>query len=779
MADQFSIGGVPLDPKRVTKPVLREMYKSIKNAEPGQGKEEALAAIEQLGKTGEIPLETYEKVNSFRKEVFTEFKSDKDRMWNTWKSNGKNWKDPVITQARQEMGVGGAFLIADQRLQTVFRESTALSAVQALAGGSFGPAGLVAGYAAYANDREWNKEAEIKTQALVETYKAYQAGDSPMITKGNSVKQVHREELWPALTGLVKEATQAAKDGVKGHAITYQSYEVTSPEVVGELANAGKAGVPIRMNMDIGRLSYPSKDQDGNQYFDVDDIPHKARTGLQLMAVEGADIAVSYFPANRELGDPENLMHRKVMRSGDKVLMSGMNANSGSGENIDAGYIIEGPAAAKYTANVRRDIATSSGAGIEDIWGAEHFEKFTSADLRMGNRGVTALLDSLGGPSPAGQDLPKTKTLGDLEALAAKAGVDLKTMFEIPAADYERIMGGIAAGEGKVSLSAEGKEKLKELLGKTLAATQTEKNIKALADIDLPSDKAVGETRVDIADVPAEREVLILNAVHEAEEFIYLPGFVVTRAVAGAIVAKKREMEAAGKKLDIKIIADSGIYPDGGSPNSWGVNFFEDNGIDVKWSKLTRTGWHDRKIHAKQLLTDKGEIAGSTNFTKKGLRENWETSAYVHFDPKDEASIQLREDSKKQFLDLYDNDAYKLSATDVAAYDNRFAPAVGKDWIIDQERNRSTKSILKDLEAYEIETGKMVEGFMKDADYKAKYDALFAKGYSEGDSAIMAAEQHFGVKEFRAMRENLPSNQELIKAEKRIADWKAKYGDRE
>jgi hypothetical protein len=29
------------------------------------------------------------------------------------------------------------------------------------------------------------------------------------------------------------------------------------------------------------------------------------------------------------------------------------------------------------------------------------------------------------------------------------------------------------------------------------------------------------------------------------------------------------------------------------------------------------------------------------------------------------------------------------------------------------------------------------------------------------------------------MREKLPSNQELIKAEKRIADWKEKYGDRD
>lgn len=773
MADQFSIGGIPLDPRRITKPALRDMYKAIKNAEPSEGKDEALAAVEQLGKTGELPKESFAQIDSYRKEVFKEYQADKDRMWETWKSNGRNWKDPAVTQARQEMGVGGAFLMADQKLQAAYREGTALAAVQALAGGSFGPAGLVAGYAAYANERSWNRSAETKTQALVETYKTFQSGDSHMITEGNSVKQVHREQLWPALTGLIKEATQAAKDG-KAHPITYQSYEVTSPEVVGELANASKAGAKVRANMDIGRLSYPSKDESTKtNYFDVDDIPHKARTGLQLSE---AGIGVSYFPANRELGHPENLMHRKVLRSGDKVLMSGMNANSGSGENIDAGYVIEGPAAAKYTANVKRDIETSAGAGIEDIWGEKHYEKFKTADLRMGRRGVTALLDSLAGPSPAGAGLPKTESLADLEALAKKANVDLKTMFEVPAENYEKVLSDIASGKGKVSLSENGKDKLLELLNRTLEMTQSEKNLKALSDIDLPSDKKVGKTRVDIADLPAEREVLVLNAIHEAEEFIYLPGFVVTRAVSAAIVAKKEEMEAAGKKLDIKVVADSGIYPDGGTPNSWGVNFLEDAGIDVKWSKLTRTGWHDRKIHAKQLLTDKGEIAGSTNFTKKGLQENWETSAYVHFDNDDKESIRLREESKEQFLELWNDDSYGLSARDVSAYDNRFAPAVGKEWIVDQERNRGTKTILRNLEAYEIETGKMVEGFMQDPSYKAKYDALFAQGFSEGDSALLAAEQHFGSKEFRAMRDELPSNQELLRFEKQIKDWKAKQG---
>ncbi|MDG7115661.1 hypothetical protein OVO14_11210, partial [Streptococcus pneumoniae] len=79
-----------------------------------------------------------------------------------------------------------------------------------------------------------------------------------------------------------------------------------------------------------------------------------------LMSVEGGNVGFSFFPANRELGDPENLMHRKVLRSGDKVGVLGMNANNGSGENIDAGYIMEGEGALRAAENLRRDIQTSA-----------------------------------------------------------------------------------------------------------------------------------------------------------------------------------------------------------------------------------------------------------------------------------------------------------------------------------------------------------------------------------------------------------------------------------
>ncbi len=776
---QFRIGGVPLDPRRFNKESLDKIHKAAEAAEPTEGKEEVLATLKELRDTGEVPTDSFDGIYQYQKQVKEEYYSDNDRFWDTYNSNGKNFKDPTIIGIKNEIGASGSFLGKYDALKDSLRESTALAAVQGLAGGSFGPTGVVAGYAAWANGSNWNGTAQKNTAELVETYNQFLSGDSRMISEGNSVQQVHREELWRALGTMTADAKASGEAG-NPLPITAQYYELTSPEMIGNLAGAAKAGSKLRLNLDPGRLSYPSKDRETKKnYFETDDIPDKMRTILQFTQIEGADVGVSIFPMEQELGNPEDLMHRKILRVGDKVLMSGMNANMGSGENIDAGYIIEGPGASKLTENLVRDIGKSTGVGLEEIWGADHIEKFRTEDLRMGQRGITALLDGLAGPGPAGTDRPSTKNLGELEALAKKAGVDLKTMFDVSPEKYEATLGAIAQGKGEASLSTEGKEKLLSLIGKAVAATQTEKNKAALGDIDLPSDKKVGKTRVDIADLPAEREVLTINAISEAEEFVYLPGFVVTRAVAGAIVAKKEEMEAQGKTLDVRVIADSGIYPDGGTPNTWGVNFLEDHGVPTKWSKLTRTGSHDRKIHAKQLLTDKGEIAGSTNFSNKGMKENWETSAYVHFEADDKDAIALRDASKKQFEDLWDNDCYDLSSTDYSASKNSFAHPDAKEWATAQGRNARSKEVIAKIQDYEVETGKLVSGFMANPDYKAVFDGFVAKGYSEGDAAILAADKHFGVKEFREMRNNLPTNQELVQLEKKVENWKARYGGKE
>lgn len=771
-----NVGGVPLNPNKISKPFLREMYKNARGAEIQEGKEEALGAIEELGKNGEMSKESLDKLDTFRKSVNSEWRADNKAMWEIWRGNGNDWKDPKILELREEMGVNGAFLYDMHKFTAELREATARSAVQAIAGGSFGPAGTVAGYAAYANGTSWDAGAQRSTESLVSTYKEFLGGDSRMSTEGNSVKQVHRAELWKTLNDMTRNAADSGKAG-SPLPITAQYYELTSPEMIGNLAEAAKAGSKLRVNLDPGRLSYPSTDRaTKKKYFEVDDIPHKMRTVLQFAGIPNADVGVSIFPVKQELVDPTDLMHRKVLRVGDEVLMSGMNANSGSGENLDAGYVIEGPAAAKFTENAIRDINKSAGAGINEIWGQEHFDKFATEDLRVGRRGITALLDAVSGPSPAGTGLPKTASLKDLEALAQKASLDLQALVDVPADKYASVMGAIARGEGQVSLSSEGKKQLMGLMEKTVQSTQTPENLKALADIDLPSDKVVGKTKVDIGDLPSEREVLAINAIHEAKEFIYIPGFVVTRAISAALVAKQEQAQASGQPLDIRVVADSGIYPDGGNPNSWGVNHLEDNGISVRWAKLTRTGSHDRKIHAKQLLTDQGEIAGSTNFSNKGMKENWETSAYVHFEKGDQQAELQREQSKEQFDDLWENSTYDLTAGQLAAYNNRFAPETGRAWAVEQDRDYNTKKILQSIEKYELESGALVGKLLERPEIGQRRDALMDSGYSDGDAALMACDEVLGKEQFLKMRNDLASNQDLNRLRDRVLNWEKKNG---
>ena len=773
---QFKIGGVPLNPDRIHAGFLNKMSRAAKETVVEGGKQEALQTFEQLEKEGEIPKNSLKTIDEFTSGVRDEYFQDRDRFWARWNANGRNFQDPELKEIEGQMGVSGAYLIKNHKLMTELREASALNAVQALAGGSFGPTGVIAGYAAYANAKDWTGAAERRTEALLETFNNLRSGESKMTTEGNRVEQVHRAELWKSMNGLLDEAIAKGQAG-EPVPLTFQYYELTSPELIGQMADAAQAGSKIRMNIDAGRLSFPARDPETNQnYFEVDDIPHKMRTALQFSQIENADVGVSIFPAHRELGNPTHLMHRKVLRVGDKVLISGMNANRGSGGNIDAGYIVEGPAARDLTENVARDLKASQGAVSEDIWGERHLQKFRDDDLRVGTRGITALLDALSGPEPAGTPLPTVNDRKDLEALAAKAEVELESLFDIPKEQYGETLDRVIAGETKVSLSAQGKERLLGLMEKTIAVTQGEKNQKALQDVSLPSGEKVGSTRVDIADQPSEREALVLNAISEADEFLYLPGFVVTRAVAAAIVAKRDQAVAEGKELDIRVVADSGVYPHGGTPNSWGVDYLEDHNVPVRWSKLTRTGSHDRKIHAKQLITDKGEVVGSTNFSTKGMKDNWETSAYVHFDPKNEDSAELRETTKSQFEQLWDNETYDLSAKDLAAYRNRFAPATGKEWVIEQDRNRNTKQIITMLEKYEIETASMMKKELEVPAIKERYEALMAQGHNETNAILQAVEGEHGRENFLKMHHELESHQELMQLRDQVHKWKERFG---
>lgn len=306
----LSVGGIPLNPQKVNKPFLKDMLKATGTSEVSEGKDGAKIAIKEFYEKGELSESGLEDLNSFAKAMRKEWRSDKKALWKQSEAGDENRDREAVAKLRRDLEINAPFLDGHRKFANELREATALAAVQGIAGGEFGPTAAVAGYAAYLNGPTWNGPAQRNTETLVETYKDYLTGDSKMTTEGNSVKQVHRAELWKTLTNLTREAAASGEAG-KPMSITAQYYELTSPELVGNLATAAKAGSKLRLNMDVGRLSYPSTDPvTDDNFYEVDDLATKMRTVLQFTSIKGADVGVSIFPSKSLLGSPTDLMHR-------------------------------------------------------------------------------------------------------------------------------------------------------------------------------------------------------------------------------------------------------------------------------------------------------------------------------------------------------------------------------------------------------------------------------------------------------------------------------------
>ncbi len=762
---KLTIGSTPLRPGRINRDFLESAEKSIDGSKVRKGKKAVLETLDQWTPQSPISVDDYRLFQDYASSVEQRYKEHENEWWTL----EKNDDDTTSEQAslKKKMAIEGKVLLHSEKLQTELREASARAAVQALAGTLAGAPGVVAAYSAYANGPEWTNPETENTKAVLTGVDSLLSGESDMITHGNAVEQVHRAELWKTMNSLLDESIKKAKSG-RPVEVDLQFYELTSPDFIKKVAESARAGNKVRLNVDAGRLAFPSKDKEGDSYFSLDATPDKIRSILQLAQLKKADVGVSFYPQKKMLGSSSDLMHRKIVRVGNKVLISGMNANLGSGENLDSGYVVRGKAAARLTKNLARDIQDSKESTLDDIWGSHHIEKYRNTNLRLGSRGVIALLDSISGPSPAGTELPDVESVEQLESMAKKAGVKLREIFELSPEDYEPSISKMLTGRFEVQLTNKGKELLQATIERALEVASTPKNLSRLDDMELPSTRKVGDARVDIADSPVEREALVIAAIAQAQEFIFLPGFVITRAVAAALAARKAQVTEQGRDLDVRVIADASLYPHGGTPNSYGIKMLEDHGIQPRWSKLERSGDHDRKIHAKQMLTDRGEITGSTNFSNRGLRENWETSAYIHFNKKDEKSLASQAQSKAQFIELWNN-SLELNTVEHSALLNRDVKGPGKEWFIEQSRDRSITHTLRLIGNYERETGKIHQELLAtNPEIRELKESYEKQGYSYGDSVLRAAEKVLGKDTYRALFDDLKTAKTLKRLQSRV-----------
>jgi phosphatidylserine/phosphatidylglycerophosphate/cardiolipin synthase-like enzyme len=735
----FPVGGVPLDRSRYNPETFGKLAEAASEVpiEENKSPQEWKQIADRIEQGDQVSSEDLQAFQDLSKNA----RPERTRLRKALAASG--YKDEKIKAQLLPFNVfDGPF----NKLTEALRLGGARMAVQALASSSFGPLGVVTGYQAYAN------LAEAPLKELIGSIDEVQAGTAKHYHPGNKVEPFHQEQVWQKMNQMLDAGIQSAQDG-KPLEINAQYYELTNPEFLSKLGANAEAGNKVRINVDPGRLlPYRGKSMV------MDDYPDKMRAILQISQVKG-DIAISTYPVVKKLEDPNDLMHRKGLRVGDEFFLSGMNANSGSGENIDAGWLIEGPAARQLVRNFARDVQDSKSASNDDIYGQKSIDSFMELDVSMGRRGLVSLMDALGGPAPLGTPLENPKNFAELSAYAQSRGFELGKLLDVPADSLETSVDQMLSGGEPIPLTAFAKEQVLELSGRAMDVARTPENLKRLEDISLPSGDPKGNTVVSLADMPSERETELLMAIQQAEKFIYVPAFVMTKPIAAALVAKNNEMKAQGKEFDVRVLADPGIYPDGGTPNEDGVKLLESGGIPVRWALLPRCGHHDRKIHAKELLTDKCEFFGSTNFSKKGLRENHEHSGVVHFD--DDQEAQQRDQAKARFNDLWDNFSYECNSIQLATLWKKNYDGPDKEFQIEDARFGVIRKVLKGVEKFEEESGAWTEKQMESPQVQRLMAEMMLSGIDEMSAAHLAVRQTLGDEDYFKGLHGLSSYQEL------------------
>lgn len=741
----YMAGEVELNPDIVTPETIRDIATAASKltVEDGPTKNAWKKLAERVVESGNLEPDDVKMVNDFAKKV----RSLHKELHREYRDS--DYSDKRLNNKLENVHV---FLQTFEAPYRHYMEQASKASLQALSGAHFGPIGAVAAYVMHSG------LGAAGAKELVGHLEGLQGPDSPLVFPGNSIAPVHQEKLWQAKVRMLDEALANAKAG-KPVEIDVQYFELTSDAIVGRLADLARAGCPVRVNVDPSRLQ--AGGLAGNS---VDDAPRKLRALHQLANVEG-DIGLSIYPVAEKLGSFTELMHRKLVRTGDEVLLGGCNANNGSGENIDAGYLIHGPAGRALVEDYARDLRDSVGADIHDIYGEAQVEKFLEQPMTLSLRGLAALIDIYAGPSEAGTPLPELKSGREVIDFAKEAGFNLARMLDIPKDELEATLDKAVGTREPLPLTKSGAKTMAAAVKKAVKLTLQPANKARLEQVTLPSGEVAGTVRVGVGDLPAEREALLLHAIASAEKFVYIPTFVITKAIAAAVAARRDELAKEGKDLDVRVIADPGIYPHGGTPNEFGVLELEDQGIPVRWALLPRSEReHDRKIHAKQVVTDKNEFFGSTNLSKKGMRDNWEVSGLIYFDQGNVQAEAAREDGKSRFLKLWEHESFELNTKEIAERRLADVETKDRDMRIQEARAGVVRGILYNILRVEQESADWVQGLAASNPAVAnRARELEASGLAPGYALLRGAEEVLGTDKFYEGLGALPARKALEK----------------
>lgn len=577
--------------------------------------------------------------------------------------------------------------------------------------------------------------------------------NSPRRLKGNKIEVLTRGEVWEKKMQLMEHAAS----NPNGARVDAEYFELSSPDALEKLSRAARGGANVRVLIDSGRL------QPDGENLDASSLASRLSTVKSLENASRGQAGVQFFANQEVLGSRGDLMHRKSLRVNDTVLFGGMNANSGSGENVDNGMTMEGPAARQQSEAFQRDLDRSQGRNAEQIFGTQLKDLREKEKVSVTTVGLLSLLEASGTQvQKPGKRFPE-RVDAAIES-AGFQGVKASDLAAVPDLDKDGkitnadVRAFLIKGEGSALLTEKGRNTLADGLEAAVDRMNTKGRIDKLKPGELPNDKKVGTDTVAVGDTSAERTAMMLHTIDSAEKRIDVSAFVVSEEVARALVEKKKKM---GADFQVRVVLDPGVYGYGGTPNEKGYRYLEDNGIPVKWAVLDRSNPdHDRKVHAKLMVTDKMMLTGSTNFSSKALRANWELSDVVYFG-EDDKSKAKQEELHQDFDKLYNREAMSLNSNAIAQ--QKYAdmkPGAEKDLLVDKERSRSLRGFLRGIENYERAIGVKVQD-----EVAARPELQFNldQHVKQGEARGYAIMDLIGDDRMQSMRESLPAYQKLLK----------------
>ena len=640
---------------------------------------------------------------------------------------------------------------------------------------------------------QWDKitgELETKPSTIYETYfketnvpvaemkevlrltEELHKPDSPLKIGGNDVKPLMRGDIWAAKVNLLDRAIENPVQDGKPVEIDAEYYEMTSPEIMGRLRRAAENGAKVRVLLDPGHLAPAGKGE-----FDATSLAVRSSTvSTLLQGMEDRDMAVTLFPNKEQLGGRDEIMHRKIFRVGETVVFGGMNANTGSGENVDFAMSIEGPATRRFGEIFRDDVEASKGRELQDIYGSQmELLRNDERPVTLSRFGFESLLNSMVGQDAGvtGDESREERTARLINA-AKKREIspyslgnfeDIDKDGRVSSLDVQAFL--LGKGSETVTLSESGRNTLADAVESTVKQIGGEKNVEALGQVTPPEgalkEGVKGRDVLSVGNSSVERQALVLDAIGSAGKFIRISAFVLNDDMAKLLIEKKREMDGRGEQFDIQVVMDPGMYGYGGSPNEPAYKRLEDAGVKVKWSLLDRTNpEHDRKNHSKLIITDQMILTGSTNFSEKGLRKNWEVndvSYFIEGDPESEKKLAA---VTGQYDRMWEREAISIDTR--AAAERRLSGYTGDDGAVrlDKERSRIIRDSLRTIESFEKEMGARIQKEGARRDIHDTVTRRVAQGENEGYALL----DSFSDSQLDAMRRSVPSWNRLMELQR-------------